>query len=129
MSHTEYKTVIRAKIEGLEGKSKNEVYEFFKDILGEAKWIDEYDGEIERFSYEDKPGNFVAIQEYKSKQWGVDYILAHGSDYSDGSDVNLSMEEIGGCCRLLNEKFGVKESECRLVSYSWYNGGDEPINF
>jgi hypothetical protein len=130
MSYTEYKTVIRTKIDGLKNKSKNEVYEFFKSVIGEAKEVDEYDGKIDYFHYDDDAGMLCPVQNYRTKQWGVDYVLAHGSDYNGSpSDVNLSLRDIKKHCNMLTTRFGVKESNCKLVSYSWYNGGDEPIHF
>jgi hypothetical protein len=130
MSCDEFKTVIRAELKELEGKSKNAVYDYFKNLIGEAEDVDAYDdGIIEWFNYGDDAGNFCPVQSYKNKQWGVDYVLSHTDDYGDRSKVNLSIEEIKDYCKLLIDKFGVKESDCKLVSYSWYNGSDEPIVF
>ena len=131
MSCDEFKTVIRSELKELHKKSKTQVYEYFKNLIGEAEDVDIYeDGTVEWFHYEDNAGDFCPVQSYRTGQWGVDYVLSHTDDYSDArSNVNLSIEEIRQYCRLLEDKFGVSEENCKLVSYSWYNGADEPIKF
>ncbi|MBU7316021.1 hypothetical protein [Paenibacillus oleatilyticus] len=75
MSCDEFKTSIRAELKQLQGKSKTQVYEYFKNLIGEAEEVDVYDdGTVEWFHYEDKAGEFCPVYSYKTGQWGVDYI-------------------------------------------------------
>jgi hypothetical protein len=135
MSCTEYKTVIRAEIPVLNGKGMTEAYAYFQPILGEADYLDEWDGEVEYFQYEEMKNDFVPVFEYSygktdNKRIGVDYILSYSNDYgSSKGKTNFSFEELAKLAEVIAEKFDIDPKKCRLVSYSWYNGGDEPVEF
>ncbi len=80
--------------------------------------------------------DFVPVQEMsykrdsKDDRWGVDYILRYFNDYGDEKGrSNHSIKELMDAANMLAEKFNVNPNTCRLVSYSWYNGTDEPIEF
>jgi len=129
MSCMESKVVLRAELPELKGKSRNEVYPVFVNLIGEADDIDEYEGEIEYFQYE---GEIQPVYDYDSKRWGIDHVLHHESDYRTYIKMKsngLSLKEFDELASQMEEKFGIDKSKVRLISYSWYNGGDEPINF
>jgi hypothetical protein len=136
MSYNESKTVIRVEIPHLRGKGNKEAYEFFYPILGEPDDVDEWDGEIEYFSYYEKNHRFIPVSEYSygrnaaNDRWGVDLIIAYDNDYNEGKGrANHSLQELNELAGEMAEKFNVDPNRCRLVSYTWYNGGDEPIEF
>jgi hypothetical protein len=124
----EYKTVLRAEIPSLQGANKNTAYEYFKNILGEAPDVEDYDGEIEWFEYD---GELQPIHDWDTKKWGIDLILKHTSDYKvkvkNDYKNGVTLTEFKELADRLVQKFGVNENQIRLISYDWYNGGDEPI--
>lgn len=125
----EYKTVLRAEFPELEGKSRTEVYPFYKDIIGEADELEDYDGEVEYFSYE---GKYQPVHRYEKDRWGIDHVLHHESDYKTYIELKtngVSLSEFEEMASKMSVKFGVDKSKIRLISYSWYNGSDEPIVF
>lgn len=136
MSYNESKTVLRVEIPHLKGKGMKEAYEYFYPILGEPDDLDEWDGEIEYFSYYEKNHRFVPVDEYSygrdatNDRWGVDLILSYGNDYGDcNGKANHSLGELRQLAEEMAEKFNVDPDTCRVVSYTWYNGGDEPREF
>ena len=129
MSCMESKTVLRAEFPELEGKTITEVYPFYKSILGEADELEDYDGEVEYFSYK---GQYKPAYRYENAKWGIDRILHHESDYKtyiEMKENGLSLSEFEDMANEMSVKFGVDKLKVRLISYSWYNGGDEPIVF
>lgn len=136
MSYNESKTVLRVEIPHLRGKSNKEAYEYFLPILGEPDDVDEWEGEVEYFSYYEKNHRFVPVSECSygrnaaNDKWGVDLILAYGNDYNENiGDANHSLGELHKLSLELADKFNIDPNTCRVVSYTWYNGGDEPIEF
>lgn len=136
MSYNESKTVLRVEIPELRGKSNKEAYEYFLPILGEPDDIDEWEGEVEYFSYYEKNHKFVPVSENSysrnaaNDKWGVDLILAYGNDYNETiGEANHSLGELQNLAQEMAEKFNIDPSRCKVVSYTWYNGGDEPIDF
>lgn len=136
MSYNESKTVLRIEIPSLRGKSYHEAYKYFSSILGEADDIDDWDDVIEYFSYYEKNHKYIPVREYSygrdavNDRWGVDLLLAYGNDYRDSiGRANHSLQELNKLANDLGEKFNVDPKTARLVSYTWYNGGDEPVNF
>ncbi|MGG1659486.1 hypothetical protein [Brevibacillus sp. NRS-1366] len=129
MSHMEYKTVIRVALPELEGLDHNQALPFFKEKVGEPKHLDEWDGVVEWFTYDDKPNTYCPVESLEGKyKWGIDYVLMHSDGY-DYNTLDISLSELERYIDLLVQKFSVKKEDCRLLSYSWYNGGDEPIRF
>lgn len=129
MSCNEYKTVLRSEIPQLKGKTYNEVYPFFVELLGEPDEKDEWDGEIEYFYY---GGKYKPVYDYDTERWGIDLTLHHASDYKTYIQMEtngLTLGEFKSLAYEMSQKFGIDENKVRLISYSWYNGADEPIKF
>jgi len=129
MSCNESKTVLRAEFPQLQGKTTNEVYPFYLEILGKPNEIDEYDDEVGYFSYE---GKYQPAYDYDSKKWGIDLVLHHESDYNTyiKQETNgLSLKEFDTLAKSMTDVFGVDKDKVRLISYTWYNGSEEPISF
>jgi hypothetical protein len=129
MSCNETKIVLRAEFPHLHGKSRKEVYPFYQDILGEPNEVDEYDGEVDYFRYE---GKYQPVHDYDNDRWGIDLILHHESDYKTYIEMNsngLSLSEFDQLASSMSQVFGVDRKNVRLLSYTWYNGSDEPIKF
>lgn len=125
----EEKIVLRAELPHLKGKTRNEVYPIFKDLLGEADELEEYEGEVEYFNYE---GMYQPVCNYNGKRWGIDLVLHHESEYSTYIEMatnGLSLGEFENYAHEMAEKFGIDMYKVRYIGYSWYNGSDEPIQF
>ncbi len=144
MSTTEYKTVIRKHVPVLKGLSPSEALEYFEKCLGRKAF------EVEREDDGDKtsPVEYFCFYDpysHKSKRdmiiptgiphfvdgwdhWYVDYILNWEDDDNSEDPSVVSLEKLQEIWGVMNNVFG-SEGECSLVSYSWYNCGDEPIEF
>jgi hypothetical protein len=123
------KIVLRAEFPHLQGKSRNEVYPFYLDILGEPSDIDEYDGKVDYFEYE---GKYQPVHDYDNDRWGIDLILHHESDYKTYIEMNsngLTLDEFNKLANSMSQAFCVDKYKIRIISYSWYSGADEPIRF
>lgn len=135
MSCNESKTVLRAEIPSLRGKDRGEVYKYFKPIIGEADDVDEFEGIIDYFHYDERNHDFVPVFEMsygrgRDDKVGVDYILKYENDYGfRRGKVNHSIGELKKLSEMVGEKFNVSPDTVRIVSYTWYNGSDEPIIF
>jgi hypothetical protein len=136
MSFNETKTVVRVEIPELYGKSKTELYYYFKSILGESSYVDEWEGEVEYFSYDEEEFEIVPVHQYNREtesnvgKVGVDYILSYKTDYYAGKGKDgFTFKELNEIGQILEDKFGIDPENCKLFSYTWYNGADEPIKF
>jgi hypothetical protein len=129
MSCNESKIVLRSEIPRLKDKTYNEAFLYFKEILGEPNEIDEYDGEVEYFQYE---GKLQPIFDYDSKRWGIDLVLHHESDYKTYIKMKsngLTLDDFNSLANQISLQFSIDKYKIKLMSYTWYNGVDEPINF
>lgn len=129
MSCNESKTVLRAEFPKLKGKTRQEVYPFFLNLLGKPEEVDEYDGVVEYFYYE---GKHQPVYDYDSKRWGIDLVLHHESDYKTYIEMEsngLTLDEFNKLAHDMSLKFEIDKYKVRLISYTWYNGADEPIKF
>lgn len=129
MSCNESKLVLRAEIPSLKGKSNSEALKFFRRILGEPSEIDEWNDEIDYFSYE---GIIRPCHDYSSGRWGIEYILLHESDYNvyvEMDNIGATLEEINEIAGKLENMFNVNKDDVKLIYYTWYNGSDEPVKF
>jgi hypothetical protein len=129
MSCNETKTVLRAEFPRLKGKSINEVYPLYVQFLGEANEVEEWKGKVDYFRYE---GKFQPVHDYDSKRWGIDLVLHHESDYNTYIEMEtngLTLDEFNKLANEMSLKFEVDKYRIRLISYTWYNGSDEPISF
>lgn len=135
MSYNESKTVLRAELPMLRGKNIHEAYEYFSPLLGKADYVDEWDGKVEFFRYMDSKHDYVPVEKNVSgkasdKRWGIDYILAYANDYGDKKGkANHSLRELQSIAEEMAKKFEINPEDCRIVSYTWYNGSEEPIEF
>jgi len=126
MSNQQSKTCLRVRIKPWKGLTWTKAYAKVLPILGKPKDIDGWDGEIDHFEYKDY--QFHKIKDY----WYVDSVLTE--DTSNG-DVNFceTLAVLMDYSRELLDLFGLgdtmKPEDVRLVSVSWYNGADEPVEY
>ena len=149
MSTTEHKVVYRVPIPELRGRSSAEALAYFRARLGEPRVLDGYTVEDEDLDldlywrygysvYDDEnpkgPREFiVAVERYGHYEWAVDLVLAHrlGDDIRGTKGLRpgylygapLSTDGLG---EILTKHGFPCDGELR--TYSWYNGGDEPIS-
>lgn len=127
MSCMESKLVFRCELPELYGMSYEEVLPYFTERIGNPSYIDENDGVINYFEYE---GNLQPVYDYDNNVWGIDYIAGQVDENKhDDLRISLSVHEIEMIFAELFGCFSINEDDVRLVSYSWYNGADEPISF
>lgn len=129
MSCNVSKIVLRAEFEELRGKSTTEVYPFYLKLLGKPLEVYYYKDEVEHFEYE---GIYKPVYNYSTERWGIDLVLYHKSDYKvyvDMESNGLSLKEIEDLSNEMSVKFGVDKYKVRMISYTWYDNGDEPIHF
>jgi hypothetical protein len=130
MSYNETKAVLRVEIPELKGKSYNELYQYFKDKIGEPSDVYKDGDYVEWFAYDERLCDIVPVIQYSTKRVGVDYILSYSTDFEeDHRKSSYTLEELNKYATILAEKFGVEPNKCRLFFYTWYNGADEPIEF
>lgn len=130
MSCMESKMTLRVEIESLKGNTYEEAYPYFKAFLGEADDVDEWEGKVEYFSYDKSDNLIVPVLQHKDKRWGIDYILDYHYDgRSKVGKESYTLLEIDIIASKLSKTFSVNKDDIRLVSYEWYNGGDEPVSF
>lgn len=130
MNCMESKMALRVEIESLKGNSYDDAYAYFKAFLGEADDLEEWEGKIEYFNYDESKHEIVPALQYKGVRWGIDYILDY---HYDGERKNgkssYSMSEIAAMVKKISIMLNVSCDNIKLVSYEWYNGGDEPVEF
>lgn len=130
MSCMESKMVLRVEIESLKGNSYDEAYPYYKSFLGEADEVEEWEGNVEFFTYEKSKHEFIPVLEYGEQRWGIDYILDY---HYDGRRRNgksaYTLSEIISATERICRTFNVSNDNVKLISYEWYNGGDEPVSF
>lgn len=130
MSCMESKMALRVEIENLKGSTYDEAYPYFKAFLGEADEVEDWEEKIEYFHYDKLKHEFVPVLQYNGKRWGIDYILHH---YYNGTikkgKTEYTLTEINAATERICQLFNVSKDEIKLVSYEWYNGGDEPVTF
>jgi len=130
MSCVEDKTVLRVEIPRLSGINKTEAFNYFKKILGEPNDIDNDEKEVYYFEYN---GRFQPVYDSNNKKWGIDLVLAHKSTYKTYIQFDykkgITLKEFGLLADELCQKFDIKKEDVKLLSFSWYNGGAEPISF
>lgn len=129
------KTSLRAEIPALRGKSISEAYTFFQPIVGEPDDIDHDEGVVDFFVYEGEKHRFAPVKGLRDKsgednRWGIETVLSFENGYGVkfGKSVH-SLLELSAIGKELIEKFGVREEDIRLYSYTYYTGADEPIKF
>jgi len=131
MSSTESKCGYRVPIESLRGKNWTEALAYFRELIGEPEDVDEYEGEVQYFTYADDAKYRACPEEshgeYESKNdgWFIDMNLDSGYG-EDHSDLHLTFGEIEKTVLELSEKFGVNKDDIMVFGYSWYNGVEEP---
>lgn len=130
MSCMESKMVLRVEIESLKGDSCDDAYVYFKTFLGEADEVEVWDGKIKYFYYDESKHEFVPVLQYDGVRWGIDYILDYHYDGNRKSGKSeYTVAEIIASTERMCRMFNVSSDDIKLVSYEWYNGGDEPVSF
>lgn len=131
MSETKSKCGYRVPIEFLRGKNWTEALAYFRPLIGEPEDVDEFEGEVQYFSYADN-AKYRGCEEdnngeYESKNdgWFIDMTLEEDYGY-ESADLHLTFGEIEKNVSELSEKFGADKSEIMVFGYSWYNGVEEP---
>ena len=105
------------------------MFPFYKNTIGNPSELDEYEGEVEYFEYN---GKYQPSHQYKGDRWGIDMVLHHETDYDTKIEMQtngISLAEFLTLSQEMENKFGIDKSQVRLISYTWYNGGDEPVFF
>lgn len=134
MSDMEYKGAVRCYLPQLEGKTNKEAYEYFLEKLGKPKDYDEYGIDSIYFNYDDeKEGAFCPVQNYKTKEWYIDYVIFHDHGAFE-SNLGITLIEIKKIKKEIMQKFNFDAESfdkrwIKVVCYGWYNGCDEPFVF
>jgi len=125
MSYNETKLAIRLEIKKLRCKSEHEAYLYFREIFKrEPDDIDYDENNIVNYFYYDS-SEFEIVRD-DNNRWGIDYNLHCGEEHETAI---INMELIDKLVDNICDTFNVYRYECKLVSYTWYNGADEPILF
>ena len=130
MSENETKVAIRLEIKQLQGKSGHEAYLYFKEVFkrepDDIDYYDHYDNnKIVNYFYYDS-SEYDIIRDEDNNKWGIDYNLYCGEEHEYAI---INVFEIDDIVDNICDIFNVGRHECKLVSYVWYNGADEPIVF
>jgi hypothetical protein len=126
MSNAESKTCLRVRVKPWKGLTWTQVYAKLLPILGKPNDIEEWQDEVEYLEYTGYA--FHKIKDY----WYVDYIL---QGCGDDGDVNFceTLEEIMKFAQKFLDLLGLSDTmgieDVRLVSLTWYNGTDEPVEY
>lgn len=130
MSNTESKTCLRIRVDSWERKSWDEVYSIVEPLFenDDPMTIDRWDNEVEYFSYQNHRFH------NDNGVWYVDNIFEEDTKSGTGEiDFCESLEEIAKSAHELLDFLGLKDTmkvnDVRLVSVSWYNGCEEPVNY
>jgi len=103
----------------LDGKTLNEQFDYFFNILGEPEHIGQSkDGIIEWFQYE---GDIKVMW----RDWvkvGVEKIIFDKEREYGDLELDLRVEEINNHAEGFAKIFGKKPKDCRLYVRSWHDG-------
>ena len=122
-----------------EFESKNEMYMFIKDFLGEPDEVEyksNWNGkefiktdEVDFFSYSEKVGSYSVISD-DDGLWYLDYHLINsGANYQD-LDVSLDLEKLNDIKSKTFDKFpNLLYDSCKVKIFEWYTGCDIPVDF
>lgn len=124
MSDMEYKTVVRLPLPNLDGLSTTEVLKFFREKIGEPSDVDELDGKVEGFYYED--GEYRPIYDHETKRWAIDKVLAEEDESQEKDPIPMTVHKLANIEANMQIKFGTR-NKVFFLSYSWYNGENEPV--
>jgi len=142
MSSNVFTYGIRGRIPQLNGADTTAALAFFRPLIGEPEDIDELDGVVNYFYYDDYASPYskesqsrkreyqaVRNETYKQKDpgWGVQKSFHSMSDEAGPTEMLLSLEFIQDEINKMAKRFGLDPSLIIVYSYSWYNGSDEPI--
>lgn len=122
MSDYEFKCAVRAEIKSLRGRNRTEAYNYFSAILGDADDLMSWEGKVEEFSYNGdyQPGEEYSPRKASNDGWFVDRII------KAGESLYLTIDQLEQIIEDMITKFQVNREDIMIVSYSWYNGSDEP---
>jgi len=120
MSHNIIKNSILLKLPEINGKSWDEVIDYFIEAIGEPDEIEKVGDNIDYAHWE---GPYNIIKE--GKKWGVERILKEDKDY-DFEILTISLKHLDILSDDLIVRFKAKKSNCKVVFLNWYNGADQP---
>lgn len=155
MSDVVFKVSLRMHIPELDGASYAQALDFYRPLLGEPVEVDVGDdGVVTYFGYEGirspiprTPGSIkdylFPVHTFRNKEgcssprWGVELVLRCGSvgwdwrgGFCSGSfTLSLDIDSVRKALRDSNVLPGDLVDRGKLYAYTWYNGGDEPIEF
>lgn len=126
MSEHVSKFAIRLELPDMRGGNWTKLLRKVEPILGHPKDVDDdmdspEDDCVFFFEYDDY--DFVRDED----GWAVDRLLCPIVSSCESKGIDLSLENLQKKAMELSKKFGRKAEDCRLVCYSWHNGGDEPV--
>lgn len=122
-----------------EFESKNEMYMFIKDFLGEPDEVEyksNWNGkefiktdEVDFFSYSEKVGSYSVISD-DDGLWYLDYHLINsGANYQD-LYVSLDLDNLNDIKLKTFDKFpNLLYDNCKVKIFEWYTGCDIPVDF
>lgn len=146
MSTTVHKTALRLPIPSLSGRPLEDVVAYFTEFLGEPEEVDGDENGLYYFGYPSwyeknktrSPMDFIHPVTDNKGNWAFEILLAlslDGYNHETGLcpeclhgkplDTRAALE-LAETLRLMGYE---ETAPCELVSYSWYNGGDEPVKF
>jgi len=125
MSNMESKTCLRVRIKPWKGFTWTKAYAKVLPILGKPSDIDEWRGDVEYFEYTGYA--FHKIKDY----WYVDSVI--DSDREGSVNFCETLGVVQDYARELLDLLGLSDTmgieDVRLVSLTWYNGTDEPVEY
>jgi hypothetical protein len=121
----EYKTALRAALSDI--RSDAEHLAWMREHVGEPVEVDEEDADDLWFSYRRRPFDEPYLKDCCWRGvYGVELVLLHDVEDPSGQ-LALTVDELLEHVERLRRLVG--DSPIKLFSYSWYNGGDEPISW
>lgn len=124
MSETRFKYVIRARLEWLDGKTAEEVLDYFKEKIGEPK---EFYSPSD-YMYSSGKDVYTPVYDYDNKLWGVDIVLEDIESYG-GEYLAISYHRAHLLCSKLQAHFNIiNPSHISILSYTYDTSSEDPID-
>ena len=122
-----------------EFESKNEMYMFIKDFLGEPDEVaykSNWNGkefiktdEVDFFSYSEKVGSYSVISDDDGIWYLYYHLINSGVNYQD-LDVSLDLDNLNDIKLKTFDKFpNLLYDSCKVKIFEWYTGCDIPVDF
>ena len=124
---------IRAKLYNLNGKSPEEVLEYFAGkgfhLEDPEEDFESYPVFKEGFHLKDSVNKTYPIRSGQTGEWGIEHLYYYSTDGNEKGSTSKYMETIYEDMRVLETEYDVDIEQIIIFSYTYYNGGDEPISF